>query len=108
MIEQSVSALIKKDHASAELVIASDSNVDRREVQIEENCLTMLALHQPVAADLRRITMMMKINNELEQMADLACNIAERTKSLKVDSSFSIPEGLAPMADMVRQMVKRV
>lgn len=106
MIEQSVTALINKDQAKADEIIASDSDVDRREVQIEETCLTMLALHQPVAADLRRITMMMKINNELEQMADLSCNIAERTKSLDPSSQFAIPESMAPMAEVVRQMVK--
>jgi phosphate transport system protein len=106
MIEQSVVALVNKDQAKADEIIASDTDVDRREVQIEEVCLTMLALHQPVAADLRRITMMIKINNELEQMADLACNIAERTKSLDPSSQFAIPASMAPMAEVVRRMVK--
>ncbi len=106
MIEDSVAALVQKDHGKADRVILADSDVDRREVQIEEICLTMLALHQPVAADLRRITMMLKINNELEQMADLACNIAERTKSLDTESTYSIPTQIGPMAAMVGSMVK--
>ena len=106
MIEDSVAALVHKDHAKADRVIAADSDVDRREVHIEETCLTMLALHQPVAADLRRITMMLKINNDLEQMADLACNIAERTKSINGQSAYRIPVKIAPMAAMVCSMVK--
>ena len=106
MIEQSVSALMHKDRQTASAVIAGDREIDRREVQIEENCLTILALHQPVAADLRRIAMMLKINNELEQMADLACNIAQRAEALAEQSGFAIPELMTQLADSVRAMVK--
>ena len=106
MIEQSVGALMNKDRQTAAAVIAGDREIDRREVQIEENCLTILALHQPVAADLRRIVMMLKINNELEQMADLACNIAQRAESLAAQSDFTMPELMTGMADKVRAMVK--
>ncbi len=105
MIDLSVRALIDRNTNLSQQVIASDSDIDRREVQIEENCLTMLALHQPVAADLRRITMMLKINNELEQMADLACNIAQRSGVLATDTRFAIPPQMTDMANMVRDMV---
>ena len=59
-------------------MIQNDSQVDEREVQIEEFCLKMLALHQPVAVELRRIATVMKVNNDLERIADLAVNLAER------------------------------
>jgi phosphate transport system protein len=87
-------------------VVRRDSDVDRAEVRIEEDCLKMLALHQPVAADLRRVTTMMKVNNDLERMADLACNIAQRADSLCPHPEFPIPSGINEMATMVTRMVR--
>ena len=106
MIADATNALLSHDCQLARQIIADDSDIDRREVQIEENCLTLLALHHPVAADLRRITMMLKINNELEQMADLACNIAQRVESLADDERYLIPQQIAPLAGMVSNMVR--
>ena len=63
-------------------VIAGDEEVDEREVQVEEECLKILALHQPVAVDLRRIATVIKVNNDLERIGDLALNIANRLDSL--------------------------
>ncbi|MBM3965058.1 MAG: phosphate signaling complex protein PhoU, partial [Planctomycetes bacterium] len=80
--------------------------IDRAEVRIEEECLKMLALHQPVAADLRRITTMMKVNNDLERIADLACNIAQRADSLCQFPEFPIPSGINEMATMITKMVR--
>ena len=61
---------------------AVDVAIDTREVQIKEECLKMLALHQPVAIDLRRITTVLKINNDLERIGDLAVKIAERARGV--------------------------
>jgi phosphate transport system protein len=63
-------------------VKGGEKAIDRWEVQIEQECLKMLALHQPVASDLRRVTAVLKINNDLERMADLAEHIAKRAKKL--------------------------
>lgn len=106
MIEQAVQAMIGRDATLAADVISRDTEIDRDEVQIEENCLTALALHHPVAADLRRVTMMIKVNNELEQMADLACNIAQRGLAIADHGDISIPQLLPQMAEQVSRMVK--
>src|SRR5262249_25152091 len=74
---------------------------------VEEECLKMLALHQPVAVDLRRIITVLKINSELERMADLAVNIAERVVSLGVQPALPFPGRLPAMAAMTVQMVRQ-
>ena len=105
MIDNAVRALCEKRVELAQEVIASDHQVDSMEVEIEEECLKILALHQPVAADLRRLTTVLKINVELERMADLACNIAERAECLHDHAHFPIPE---QMPEMVRQATMMV
>ncbi len=107
MIGQSVQSLVERRASLAEAVIAKDDEIDRVEVRIEEECLKMLALHQPVAADLRRITTMLKINNDLEQIADLACDIAQRAVSLSNYPDFPIPAGIEQMASMANAMLRR-
>ena len=105
MIHTAVKSLVERRRELADEVIGRDSEIDKQEVRIEEECLKMLALHQPVAADLRRITTMMKINNDLERMADLACNIAERGQCLAPTPEFPIPEQINDMVSMVTRMV---
>ena len=61
------------------MVIEYDNQIDSFEVEVEEECLKILALHQPVAADLRYVIASLKINNDLERIGDLAVNIAKRT-----------------------------
>ena len=82
LVEESVTkALIAAQHRDAELakkVIDGDDDIDSLEVEVEEECLKILALHQPVASDLRFIVAVLKINNDLERIGDLACNIASR------------------------------
>ncbi|MDO9694175.1 MAG: phosphate signaling complex protein PhoU [Candidatus Latescibacteria bacterium] len=73
-----VRAVQEHDTALARSVIAGDRDVDEREVRIEEECLKILALHQPVAGDLRFLVTVLKITNDLERIGDLAVNIAER------------------------------
>jgi phosphate transport system protein len=63
-------------------VIDGDEVIDMREVEVEEECLKILALHQPVATDLRFIVAVLKINNDLERIGDLACNIASRARKM--------------------------
>lgn len=81
--------------------------VDQNEVRIEEDCLKILALHQPVARDLRRTATILKINNDLERIADLAVNVAERAQHLTSFTGFVVPEKLDRMAQLTVIMVKR-
>jgi phosphate transport system protein len=87
-------------------LMESDSAIDLEENQIEEDCLKILALHQPVAIDLRRVTSILKINSDLERMADLATNIAERVYGLATSPPVPIPAGLRPMADLTSSMLR--
>jgi len=106
MINLAVKSLMHRQLDTAAQVIGLDDDIDRTEVRIEEECLKMLALHQPVAADLRRLTTMLKVNNDLERMADLACNVAERASNVPADSDFPIPELIRQMADETIAMVR--
>src|SRR3972149_6548397 len=82
MIAKACRALVDRRVDLLSEVVASERTIDVREVKIEEECLKILALHQPVAVDLRRTAAVLKINTELERIADLAVNIAERTRPL--------------------------
>ena len=106
MIDQAALALVERQYALAAKVIAADEAVDRREVKIEEECLKILALHQPVAIDLRRLASVMKINNDLERIADLAVNVAERSMSLDEYIQFPVPQKVSRMVSMATQMVR--
>lgn len=104
-ILRAIRALVDRRAELAEEVIAGDKEIDRREVALEEDCLKILALHQPVAIDLRFIVAVLKVNNELERMGDLAVNIAERAAFLSSQEPIRIPGDLAVMAGKVREMV---
>jgi len=106
MIEKACRALRETRPDVATEVIASDANVNAQEVVIEEHCLKILALHQPVAIDLRRTATILKINNDLERIADLAVNVAERAQSLADHPEFMIPPQLARMARAAIAMVR--
>lgn len=90
----------------ADAVVQEDVVIDKREVQIEENCLKVLALHQPVAADLRFIITVLKVNNDLERMGDLAVNIAERALYLSAHPQLEVSLDFTQMAEDVRTMVR--
>ena len=102
-----VRSLEEMDEALAKKVVASDDRIDRQEVDLEEECLKILALHQPVANDLRFIVSVLKINNDLERIADLAVNIAERALDLMKCKRIEIPFEFASMSQKVYSMVKK-
>jgi len=81
-VRQAVKSVEDRDGQLARRVIDGDVEIDHLEVEIEEDCLKILALHQPVAIDLRFIVAMLKINSDLERIGDLAVNIAERAAYL--------------------------
>lgn len=86
LVEESVHKAVKavetRDGRLAFEIEESDSKIDLAEVEVEEECLKILALHQPVATDLRFIVAVLKINNDLERIGDLAVNIADRASAL--------------------------
>ena len=105
-IAKAISALVNRDRNLAKQVIDEDSEIDRMEVDVEEEVLKILALYQPVAADLRFVVAVLKINNDLERMGDLARNIAKRVVFLTNGEKIDLPEDLRPMATMAQKMVK--
>jgi phosphate transport system protein len=98
-LNRSIRALCDGRVELAEAVKAEERAVDRWEVQLERDCLKVLALHQPVASDLRRVAAVLKINGDLEHMSDLARNIAKRVGKLAADPrAFPIPAQLESLA----------
>ncbi|HAY82628.1 MAG TPA: phosphate transport system regulatory protein PhoU [Planctomycetaceae bacterium] len=106
MIDKATQALVERRADVAEQVIATDVEVDEQEVDIENDCLKLLALYQPVASDLRRIVTLVKVNNELEGIADLAVNMSERSLALQTHLAFRVPESMEQMADVAAAMVR--
>jgi phosphate transport system protein len=106
VIYKAIRALQERDADLAGLVIEGDGSIDELENRIDEECLKILALHQPVARDLRRITAVLMINTDLERMADLAVDIAERAAVLAQPPTVGIPDELQRMADLTTVMVR--
>jgi len=110
MVEQSlwcaVVSISNHDLKLAEEIIRNDSEIDSFEVEVEEECLKILALHQPVAADLRYVVASLKINSDLERIADLAVNIAERTITMSAYPNIKCPVDLESMLEVAMKMVK--
>jgi phosphate transport system protein len=107
MIHRAVAQLSNPSIEDARELIDQDTAIDRWDVRIEENCLKMLALHQPVAIDLRRITAVLKIVAELERVADLATNITERACGLLDSPEVVVPDELKEMAQHAVNMLHR-
>jgi phosphate transport system protein len=106
MVHRACQALRARRTDWVEEVMGNEEMVNHREVQIEEECLKMLALHQPVAVDLRRVATVLKINTDLERIADLAVNIGERTHRLAMYADFQLPSQLDRMAEVAISMVR--
>ena len=102
-----IRALEVNDPWMAEQVIAGDLVIDREEVDVEEECLKILALHQPVADDLRLIVSMLKMNNDLERIGDLAVNIAQHARFIASgDDRVAVPLEYFTMAQKAQDMLK--
>jgi len=106
-IRKAVRALKERDVDLAEAVIRADDEIDRMEEEIEEDCLKLLALYNPVANDLRFIITVLKINNDLERIADQAGNMAERAKFLASQPAMDIPYELTLMCEGVLAMLEQ-
>lgn len=105
MIHKAVDGLEKPSEASARELAKKDDEIDRWDVQIEEECLKILALHQPVAIDLRRIATVMKITGDLERVADKAVHIAERACGLANSVPDSVLDKLKKMSRIALEML---
>lgn len=106
-LHKAVNAIVRKDWALAQTVIDADTEIDRGEVDIEEECLKILALYQPVAIDLRFIIAVLKINNDLERIGDLAVNIAEQVQFLGATAPRPFPFDYEGMAGKAQVMLKK-
>lgn len=107
-LRTAVRAVEQRDEALAREVVERESLTNAMEVDVEENCLKILALHQPVAADLRYIIAVLKINQDLERIGDLAVHIAERGLALCAQPPANIPFRIGEMADKAQAMLKKV
>ena len=105
-IDQALSALTNRDSDQARQVIARDHKVNALDVEIDEECLRLLALHQPAARDLRLVTTAMKISTELERISDLAENVCERTLELNEEPQLKPYIDIPRMGSIARTMVK--
>ena len=106
-VQKAVWAISQRNSDAAREVIKSDTIVDQMEIDIEEDCLKILALHQPVAIDLRFIVAVLKINNDLERIGDIAVNIARRAVYLSLQERVDIPVDLAGLAGKARAMLRQ-
>jgi len=107
-INDSVQSLVKRDSDLVQKTMELENRVNAMDIEIEEMCLTLLALRQPMAIDLRFITSAMKINTDLERMGDQAVNIAERAVSLNQEPPLKPYIDIPRMAELVQTMVKDV
>ena len=101
-------AVSTRNYALAERVVADDARIDEWEIEIEEECLKMLALYRPDGDDLRFVVTALKMNAELERMADLAANIAGTCKFIAKQPELKLPQHLSTMADIVKEMVEKI
>ena len=105
-VHRAAQVITTQDHDVIQSIILSDYEIDELEVEIEEDCLKILALHQPVASDLRFIIAVIKINNEIERIADTAVNIAMRVESISKCEPFDLNFDFAAMAEKVTTMLR--
>lgn len=106
-VRLAVNAIEQRDSDLAARAINNDDEIDSMEVDVEEECLKLLALYQPVAADLRLIVAALKINNDLERVGDLAVNIAERALFLAVHKPVEVAFDFHLMGEKTQAMLAR-
>jgi phosphate transport system protein len=106
-LAMSILAIRDRNIEMATTVIDGDSEINRSELEIEESCLAILALHQPVAMDLRLITGVFKIANQLERIGDLAVNIAETAILMASEKPLDVPSEYFIMAEKTQAMLSK-
>lgn len=106
LFRAAVDSLLARDAEKALEVIKADVEIDALEVKLEEDALKILALHAPVASDLRYLIATIKINNDLERVGDIAGNIASRSRDLCKLSYVEPPEGFEEMVQTALDMIR--
>lgn len=107
-IQKSIRALEERDQSMADEVFEDDKKIDRMEIEIDEGCIKLMALDQPVAVDLRMLLGVLRINNDLERIGDHAVNIAERAHRLAEAPLLKHLVDIPRMATIVQSMLKDV
>ena len=105
-VRMAVTALERRDVNLADQVTERDLEIDRMEIEVEEECLKILALHQPVAVDLRFIIAVLKINNDLERVGDLAVNIAKQARFIGGNGTAGAPFDFTDLCQRVLEMLR--
>ena len=105
-VKSAVDSFYNKDLKLAEEVIEKDSEIDQYEIDIDESCYKILALHQPMALDLRFIAGSLKINNDLERIGDFACGMAKGVINFRKDKDFYIIEGIGDFYELGQKMLE--
>lgn len=106
IVQEACEAVVNADPALALRVIGRDNDVDTEEVAVESEVIRLLALYQPVGSDLRLLCAILKINNDLERIADCAVNIAERGRHMEPASIAQFRETIREMGTSVRRMLR--
>uniref|UniRef100_A0A7C4VS34 Phosphate-specific transport system accessory protein PhoU n=1 Tax=Desulfatirhabdium butyrativorans TaxID=340467 RepID=A0A7C4VS34_9BACT len=106
-VQLAVQAIMQTDAKLAERIIQKDHEIDDMEVEVEEECLKVLALHQPVAVDLRFLIAVIKINNDLERIGDEAVNIAQRVEAISRKKGIAFTFDYSTMAIKAEFMLKQ-
>ena len=106
-VQRSIHAVTAKDLDAAEEVLSNEAHINQIEIEIDDFAISLLALQQPMAADLRLIVAALKINTDLERMGDLAVNIAQRAKSLMQPPFIKPMVDIPHIAGLVKSMVRK-
>jgi phosphate transport system protein len=107
VVHEAIRSIEERDADLAQKIIEEDIEIDHTEVEVEEDCLKILALHQPVAIDLRFIVAVLKINNDLERIGDLAVNIAERSVYLASVPPVQVSFDFSDMSKKTEKMLNQ-
>ncbi len=106
MFQEACEVVFLSEEALATRVMSRDSEVDADEVAVESETIRLMALYQPVGVDLRLLCTILKVNNDLERVADCAVNIAERARHLEVQNLSNDNDDLKAMCPFVRRMLR--
>ena len=105
-VRESVRGLMERDHAALDSVLAGDEPINDLHMEVDDRCFTLLALYQPMAADLRTIVAAVKINTDLERVGDLAVNIAEAGKRYLQHAPVKPLIDIPRMGELAQRMLR--
>lgn len=107
VVQEACEAILQADVSLAQRVVQRDRDVDQEEVEVEAEVIRLLALYQPVGSDLRLLCTVLKVNNDLERIADCAVNVAERARHVDVRILAGPFEDLRQMGPIVEHMLSK-